>query len=279
MEFVISIVVLWALVFTMLTPTVADTLMANTDVEPVSCTVLAARMATSADGLPSQSLQVSGLLVDNPFIKVSDGTRFIFFQAVLDLEIPVDDSFLARRTSPLSNGVLRTRTSIHAVLVTQLAISVVIVLCIRTGSQTKRSILHVLAAIAVVGVRTVTTAITFFVTVIALFRTLHIDARMVAVVDTPVPQLEIPAGEAIVVPSAPASLITALLMADKVLLDALLTVSVVLHQRYRHRLGIAVVARELLPVDLVRETEVLVFQDTDFTSSNPLQRPQVEASE
>lgn len=51
MELVVSIVVLWTLIFTVFSSAVTDTLVTYADVEAIRCAVLAAWVAATADGL------------------------------------------------------------------------------------------------------------------------------------------------------------------------------------------------------------------------------------
>lgn len=66
MELVVSIMILWTLIFTVLSSAVLDTLMTNTDVEAIRGAVLATWVTTAANGLTSKQPEVTSLLLHHP---------------------------------------------------------------------------------------------------------------------------------------------------------------------------------------------------------------------
>lgn len=213
---------------------IADTLLTNVLVESVTVAAFAERMARPANGLSCHGLQFSLDLRCHVFVEGSVRTNLFVLKTSNDFELQVDDGFIARVATVRTDIVLRSEAAADAVRVTRHALAQrpVVVLSVGTFFDAKRSVLRVLALLAVVGTIPGARAVAFFVALHALTVTGAVQPEdRVATSDAFVSDLKSLAGETKFVSRAPTAFGGTLVVTHVAFLVAALRGFVVLEHR------------------------------------------------
>lgn len=183
----------------------------------------------------------------------------------------VHDRLIAAVASIRAYVVLGSLATTHAVLVTVLAHTVVVILGGRAFGHAERAVASVFAFCAVLRVRSRARTVALVVAQLAGLLVRSVNSWRGAVLKTIVPQNEVLAGETLRRTGSPTTLVGTLFVAYQSIFYAFALVPIVRQQ--------TLVLRGLLdprPIDTLRVTEILVLQDGDGARVDFLQRAEPE---